>query len=592
MIVGRLYEGCRGAGGGRFAAVAVVAVVLLALCGACGRDAAHDALRRAESDLWDRTGRPVTAADGDSVLGVLETLDRDRLTTAEDKALYDLLLVKASAKAGVEEQNEEIIERATRVLDREGRTGRTGEAHYYNGLMAFRSGNVRKAVEEGLISLDIAESEGDEYREARAHELVADAYRNVYNLKAARLHREQAVDKYESSGFPHNAFYATMDLAGEYSHENNDSAYIVMDRARRLLDKTEKESVCQFEFIYADICCVLGDYRRSLEHYRKIDRKWLSEIMTPEDSVRIGAVYYHNGMPDSAANYFSTGASAEDISYWECMADKHERQGEDRLTLECYRNMRRLGNDRAGTSLANALESVERVFYEKKAAEERARHRRFVNMVWIAVALAAFVLLVSLIWRFYRKARALRAENDIKGVALMAASLPEEDAPRGNDRSEDPGDKESAQAGEGAESDNEKERWINVILDFYMSRLNAISREYFKETDPKRLREIEEEFDRELRSLRDGDIFDEIERRLNERNDGIAKKIRREFPKFNEQYVRLMLCSLAGLSSQSACLLLSIEKGNYYVMWTRIRNRIRTSEVPDRDLFMSLFCKK
>ncbi len=213
-------------------------------------------------------------------------------------------------------------------------------------------------------------------------------------------------------------------------------------------------------------------------------------------------------------------------------------------------------------------------------------------MVWIAVALAAFVLLVSLIWRFYRKARALRAENDIKGVALMAASLPEEDAPRGNDRSEDPGDKESAQAGEGAESDNEKERWINVILDFYMSRLNAISREYFKETDPKRLREIEEEFDRELRSLRDGDIFDEIERRLNERNDGIAKKIRREFPKFNEQYVRLMLCSLAGLSSQSACLLLSIEKGNYYVMWTRIRNRIRTSEVPDRDLFMSLFCKK
>ena len=139
--------------------------------------------------------------------------------------------------------------------------------------------------------------------------------------------------------------------------------------------------------------------------------------------------------------------------------------------------------------------------------------------------------------------------------------------------------------------DEHKEKWINVIIDFYMQRLNQISREYFKVTDEQSLKEIETEFNRELRSLRDGDIFDEIERRLDERNDGIASKIRRQFPKFNEQYVRLMLCSLAGLSSQSTCLLLSISKGNYYMMWTRIRTRIRASEVPDKPLFESLFTK-
>ena len=140
--------------------------------------------------------------------------------------------------------------------------------------------------------------------------------------------------------------------------------------------------------------------------------------------------------------------------------------------------------------------------------------------------------------------------------------------------------------------ENDNDRWANVILDFYMQKLNQISREYFKVTDETELHDIEDEFNRELRSLRSGDIFDEIEKRLNERNDGIATKIRRQFPKFNEQYVRLMLCSLAGLSSQSICLLLSIGKGNYYMMWTRIRARIRASEVPDKALFERLFLKR
>lgn len=566
---------------------------VLGLCCGCGRDAGHEALRQAEDALWESADNVVTAATGDSVLEVLGAIDREKLESVDDKALYDLLLVKASVKAYRNDLSPGIIDNATLVLDRNGRTERACEAHYYNGLMAVRSGDVRKGVEEGLKSLDIATSLGDEYREARAHELIADAYRSVFNLKVARLHRSQAVRKYESSGFKRNAFYAMTDYAGEYSHESNDSAYIVMDRARKLLDSYGEEERRQFEFIYADICRVLGDYRRSLEHYRKIDRAWLSEIMTPVDSVRLGAVYYHNGMPDSAANYFASTASVEDISYWECMADVYERQGDDHRTLECYRNMRRLGNDRAGTSLANALESVERVFYEEKASEERERHRRFVNMVWAVAAIVVFILLAGLVWRYRRKAKTLRAENDIKDVALLTAELtgsPEETV--AVESEEKMPETDGADDVKDNAEDEDKKKWINVILDFYMSRLNAISREYFKVTDAERLHEIEGEFDRELRSLRDGDIFDEIERRLNERNDGIAKKIRREFPKFNEQYVRLMLCSLAGLSSQSACLLLSIEKGNYYVMWTRIRNRIRNADVPDRELFISLFCKK
>lgn len=576
----------------------MLVVVSVASCVSCGRDPERETLISAETALADSPDRIVSPEEADSILKVVSAVDRDKLAKEEDKALYDLLLVKASAKMYRDDADQESIERVANTLDREGYTRRAAEAHYYYGRTALNMENAGKAVEQGLLSLDIATRICDAYLSARSHELLADAYRSVYNLRAARLHRHEAVRGYESGGFRLNAFYATMDLAGEYSHESNDSAYVVMDRARRLLGSDWVDERRQFEFMYADICRVLGDYGRSLEHYRRIDRTWLSEVMAPEDSVRLGEVYYYNAVPDSAEAYFATPAVAHDIAYWECMADKYEKLGDDGSALECYRNLRGLSNDRSGVSLGNALESVERVFYEDKAYAESKRHRHFVNVVWWVAAGLLFMLLIGLVWRYRRKASSLRAENEIKDVALLAGGVPESsgvtvsyvpsDSESGSDTvNKDPSPSDVCDNDSASE---DKEKWVNVILDFYMSRLNAISREYFKVSEPGRLREIETEFNKELRLLRYGDIFDEIERRLNERNDNIAKKIRREYPKFNEQYVRLMLCSLAGLSSQSACLLLSIQKGNYYVMWTRIRNRIRSSAASDRDLFIRLFC--
>lgn len=177
-------------------------------------------------------------------------------------------------------------------------------------------------------------------------------------------------------------------------------------------------------------------------------------------------------------------------------------------------------------------------------------------------------VLAWLMSKFYRRSRELEIENEIKDVALMETK-PDADS-------------------DGMEED----KWVNLMLDFYMSRLNEISREYFKAYNESRQREIEMEFRRELKLLRGGDIFDEIERRLNEEYEDIVIKIRKTFPKFSEQYVRLMLCHLARLSSQSTCLLLSMSKGNYYVQWTRIRSKIKELPEPDRELFSRLFLKK
>ncbi len=308
--------------------------------------------------------------------------------------------------------------------------------------------------------------------------------------------------------------------------------------------------------------------------------------------MHIGEIYWHNAMPDSAALWFSTPAALTDIQYWKCMADGYESAGDSRRALEATKKTLALEYDKTGESLSNSLEYTERRFYERKARDAEEKHRRLAVAVSVCGGVMLIALLVTLLVVYYRRNKSLKTETEIKDVALLAGELLSDGDKTKSPCGEDSDSKDSDTVNaEDVRHDEHKEKWINVIIDFYMQRLNQISREYFKVTDEQSLKEIETEFNRELRSLRDGDIFDEIERRLDERNDGIASKIRRQFPKFNEQYVRLMLCSLAGLSSQSTCLLLSISKGNYYMMWTRIRTRIRASEIPDKPLFESLFTK-
>lgn len=443
------------------------------------------------------------------------------------------------------------------------------------------------AVRDALTLIDRAEATGDRVLEADGHVIMADAYRAVYNLPAARRHRTAAAERYAASDSTVSAFYAYVDLAGEYSHDDNDSARIVMESARALIPKGDSEIRNQYELLYSDISRVRGEFGDALRHLRAIDRTWLSGIITPADSVHIGEIYFRNSMPDSAALYFDTEAAADDIQYWECMAERNEAQGDLEAALAARKKMQDLEFDRSATALANSLEFVERSHYARKAADERARRERLVaGLLWGAAALAVAAL-VWMLLHYSRRARRYKTESDMKDVVMIDAKTDSmADVPAAQPTDAEVG---TGSPAAGAAHDD---KWIYVILDFYMSRLNGISREYFRTPDEQGRREIEAEFNRELKSLREGDIFEEIEQRVNDRHEGVMRDVRRDFPRFNEQYLRLMLCSLAGLSSQSTCLLLSIEKGNYYVMWTRIRAKIRISESPRRELYESLFISK
>lgn len=503
--------------------------------------------------------------------------------TTGRKALSTLEEAESCRKNHIQYRDSTALDDAIHWFEKSHNPHQLAQALYYRGLYEFQSGNYNKTVSNALRALDLSQESTDNLTRARAHELLADAYREVFNLKVARLHRRAAAEAYIKADKPENAFYATMDLAGEYSHEDNDSSHLLMKAAAALTPKDDPEARIHYLLTYADICRVREEYDTALTLIRRINPEWRQRELVAEDSIRIGEIYYHCGMPDSAMIWFNHEIAENSIQYWKCIADREEQTGNMPAALEALKHVGALGYHKTGTTLSNTLEYEEKTYYEKKAESERTLRRRLTAIAVGLCTVLIVLMLTIMLWRLYRRSKSLKAQNNIKDVALMQTvenieTLKENDNNYASDKPDTGKD--------------EEDKWINVIIDFYMKRLNEISREYFKVTDPVRQKEIEIEFGRELRSLRSGDIFVEIERHLNERHDFIATRIRQQFPRFSEQYIRLMLCSLAGLSSQSTCLLLSIEKGNYYVMWTRIRARIRTSEVPDKELFRRLFLKE
>lgn len=445
-----------------------------------------------------------------------------------------------------------------------------------NAERLFLNDSAESALNGLLPLLDYAEGANDTVLSARIHELMADIYRSRHNLRGARQHRLRAVEAYRLAGRIENEFYSLMDLAGEFSHEDNDSALVVMSAASEIASGCGEELRMHYALMACDIFRIKGKYADALASFRLIGPEWKKQLLNDNDSVSIGSVYHHNEMADSAALFFR-GASIENPVYLDYLVDVCEEKGDAQGTIRYLSALREVENDLAGASLSNDLEFTERAYYERKAVREAGARRRVVNL---AVALSLVVLLIAavvLLIRYRRKSHVLKVENEILDAAII--SQDNEDIHEETQHNDPP-------------KVEENEKWANVIMNYYMTRLNTIGREYFRATDEKSLEKIRREFSRELGELRYSDIFSEIERHINEREEGLAKKIRRDFPKFNEQYIRLMFCQLSGLSSQSACLLLSIEKGNYYVMWSRIRARIKASSLPDKAYYESVFCHK
>lgn len=120
------------------------------------------------------------------------------------------------------------------------------------------------------------------------------------------------------------------------------------------------------------------------------------------------------------------------------------------------------------------------------------------------------------------------------------------------------------------------------------STINQLCYEYFEKADTNFLKKsiyakVEQEIDR----LKSQEQLSQLERVLNEYCDGIMLRMNAQIPQLSDAERTLLIYLYSGLSARTICVLMDIQLKTFYMRRLRLKNKIETSDAPDKEWFVS-----
>lgn len=120
------------------------------------------------------------------------------------------------------------------------------------------------------------------------------------------------------------------------------------------------------------------------------------------------------------------------------------------------------------------------------------------------------------------------------------------------------------------------------------STINQLCYEYFEKADTNFLKKsIYTKVEQEIEKLKSKDQSSKFENTLNEYCDGIMLRIKAQIPQLTDAELTLLVYLYSGLSARTICVLMDIQLKTFYMRRLRLKNKIDTSDAPDKKWFVS-----
>lgn len=118
--------------------------------------------------------------------------------------------------------------------------------------------------------------------------------------------------------------------------------------------------------------------------------------------------------------------------------------------------------------------------------------------------------------------------------------------------------------------------------------INQLCYEYFEKADTNFLKKsIYAKVEQEIDSLKSQEQLSQFEQVLNEYCDGIMLRINAQIPQLSDTERTLLIYLYSGLSARTICVLMDIQLKTFYMRRLRLKNKIETSDAPDKEWFVS-----
>lgn len=520
----------------------------------------------------------IVAEAPDSVLRHLRELPTDALRSRELRARYALLQAEAAERAGTPNNNDSILWIAWEYYRKHPHEIRgICKTLYYRGQSRLRQGDKPGAlrlfleVEEKLRPID------EPYYLGLLYLRIGGVYRAELNFVRAYRYYRDARDLFIRSDAARQTTEAQLGMTvsalrmRDLGRALRDCS-MALERADELRDDTlVRRSLALFATIYT----VAESERIPDDLLRRIETSIRSDTTAAGYCTRAQTFLLRN-RPDSARRCLQRAETLDPdndvLPMIEYTAYRVEtRAGRYRDAARMIDRFIFLNDSLTRTALQASAGMIERDYFRERAAfaDFRMQNRRLGERLVAAVVL----LLLLIAGLILRQRIRLHKERNERYLLLVREAEAEY---RNLARSLQQRDRDEARMkGLIASRFDIVDRLGKTLYE----RENTVSGQAVMTREVKRIIEGFAE---------NGDMLQELEHIVDMAHDGVMRKLRRDFPKMKESDVRLLCYIFGGFSPQVISLFMEESVANVYARKSRLKSRIKASEAPDRELFLTL----
>lgn len=536
----------------------------------------------------------------DSALTILSRLDTTELNSDKERAIYCLLETRAKNKMYIDQTDDTKIKFSIRYFDSHNDYDKAFWSHFYRSVINLETKNYITAITEADIALKLAMKTQNSYHCAKTEENIADIYSAVFNYPEAIVHRKRAYNLYARAGYNTNSLYSLIDLAREYStNQQPELAIKVLEFAETKCDANDSTLIGFLNDTYLMPLLQTGDYNQAIEKYKKALIYWPEVTSTMQEHGLLAEIYLKAGHTDTAYMFVekSYKYDAPEIKHANLHYTKYliyRQEGKTGLALDELEKTHLNQNDAVRETLKNNVAIAERNFRAEESDTERLRAGNYLlALVLIASIAVSIIVVFALISHWRTKKKKLEAEIMMSEVQNLSAELSQK-----NKELKDLDSKltESIKQTEKLKSKIDSKTTINrkqtkligKLFESQYETLNTLSASYFDfASTPATRHMIIKEVEKEVNHLKSKNSLQNIVSIVNACRDDIVDKLKVQMPRLKDTDITFFALILAGFSPRSICLLTDITLGNYYNKWTRLRQRIAISDAQNKDLFLN-----
>lgn len=563
-------------------AVWIAVSVLVSTFVSCTPKEVRDKLTEAESIMEEAP---------DSALHIITSIDTTDLKNRKDWAKYALLNVQARTKTNEVITSDSLISRAVTYYQEKGDSPDLMKSLFYNADILCNQKKFDRASYIATNSYDLALKFKDSYWIAKTAEQLSDIYIACYNEVEAKKYNWDAIVYYEKANRRLNHLYSWCDRALlEGNSLNYDRAIEIADSIADIasVELNDSSLLAYCIDVKFPICFNAGKYGEAKECFSKLEQlKSFSDIPI-HFFAHLSLIYLREGKI-SKSKYLIDSIDINQCdqrdraAFYNMYRQFYLKLGDYKNAYDYLDSIIHIQNKITWDIMDNNIALAQKGYYDNKSVESLKKESKSKKQVVIIVIIAlSIIIIVFMIYRISIKIKDNKIEKSVNEIIILTEQI----------KNKSIENKELSNSIHGREEQiSNMDMEIENLFRNQWNTLNRLCNEFFeKESQSSKLSSIAS-IEKEIKKIVNRKNIGSIEESVNKYMNNIVVALREQCSFLKEEDFIFIILVYAGFAPRTICMFTNIKFKHFYNKRSRLIERIKKSDVKDKEWFISKFPK-